>query len=323
MIESLNTFAHCFAGSMLKPARQLLSVIVLATAILTTGGGSVAHAQYNLPPVGSMDNVVDPFKPGEVGVDEKLGSTIPTSTTFVDETGTKVTLGDYLHKDRPVILWMGYYECPMLCDKMSAGMVDAVKRIQLDAGKEFSILNVSIDPNESSGLAKAKKQTYLSELGQPGNAAAWNLLTGSPETIKTLADAVGYKFKKIKVKDETQYAHPAVLMILSPEGKLTRYLYPVAAAGVTFDPRTMQLSLIEASEGRIGSIVDRVILTCLHYDVKAGAYTKNAVALMKLGGGITILVMGLFLIPLWIKSARMKPGGDDDVDAREGQSVTT
>lgn len=289
---------------MFKPARQLLAAVAIVASIAS----SSARAQYNLPDVGSANKILEPFKQGEVGVDEKLGAMVPAGLTFVDESGAKVTLGDYLNKDRPVILWMGYYECPMLCDKMSAGMVEAVKHVQLAAGKEFSILNVSIDPNESAGLAKAKKATYLKELGQPGNAAAWNLLTGSPESIHTLADLVGYKFKKIDLKDASEYAHPAVLMVLSPEGKLTRYLYPLPAAGVVFDARTMQLSLIEASEGRIGSVVDRVMLTCLQYDAHAGKYTKDVVALMKLGGLVTVVVMGLIFIPLWLKAARSRPG---------------
>ena len=287
---------------MLKSARQLLAALAIATTI----GVSGVRAQYNQPELGSLDKVIEPFKKGEVGVDEKLGAIVPSNVVFTDESGAKVELGSYLHKDAPVILWMGYYECPMLCDKMSGGMVDAVKKIQLDAGKEFSILNVSIDPNESAGLAKAKKATYLKELGQPGNATAWNLLTGSPESIHALADAVGFKFKKVEYKDEVSYAHPAVLMILSPEGKVTRYLYPLPAAGVVFDARTMQLSLIEASEGKVGTVIDRLILTCLHYDPHTGVYTKDAVMLMRVGGGLTIGVMALILVPLWIRAARSK-----------------
>lgn len=303
---------------MIRIARHVLS----ALALLGSFAGTAA-AQYNQPELGSLNRVIEPYKAGEVGVDEKLGAVVPTSITFTNENGDKVALADFLGHDRPVILWLGYYECPMLCDKMSAGMVDAVKGIKLDAGKEFSILNVSIDPNESAGLARAKKATYLKELGQPGNAAAWNLLTGSPESIKALADSVGYKFKKVvtngKDGEETQYAHPAVLMILSPEGKVTRYLYPLAKEGVQFDPRTMQLSLIEASEGRVGSVVDRVILTCLHYDPKVGQYTYVAVRLMQWAGALTVLLMAAILFPIWFRAARKK--NDDDGSDNESRSV--
>lgn len=287
---------------MPRLARHLLTAFASVVAFGTT----VAVAQYNLPEVGSMNRAVEPYQAGEVGVDEKLGAIVPSSTTFTDESGKKVALGEFLGNDRPVILWLGYYKCPLLCDKMSGGMVEAVKGIKLDAGKEFSILNVSIDPNESAALARAKKSTYLKELGQPGNAAAWNLLTGSPESIKSLADSVGYKFKKVTIDGESQYAHPAVLVVLSPEGKVTRYLYPLPAAGVVFDPRVMQLSLIEASEGRVGSVVDRLVLTCLQYDAHTGKYTYVAVQMMKWAGALTILVMGAILIPIWIRAARAR-----------------
>lgn len=270
----------------------------------------VALAQYQRPDIGSMNRVPELYEPGEVGVDEKLGNVVPMSATFVDEAGAKVALSDFLGKDRPVILWLGYYECPMLCDQMSAGMVEAVKGIQLDAGKEFAIVNVSIDPNESASLARAKKETYLKELGQPGNAAAWNLLTGSPESVNALAESVGYKFKKVEFDGETQYAHPAVLMVLSPEGKVTRYLYPLPRQGVAFDSRTMQLSLIEASEGKVGSVMDRLILTCLRYEAHAGKYTWVAMNLMKWAGVLTLVVMAAFLVPVWVRAARSKSSAD-------------
>jgi protein SCO1/2 len=295
---------------MTRFARHLLPAFAIVASI-----APLARAQYNLPEVKAVNGVTEPYQAGEVGVDEKLGSIVSGSTMFVDESGTKVPLSNFLGHDRPVILWLGYYECPMLCDKMSGGMVTAVRGIQLDAGKEFSILNVSIDPNESAALARAKKATYLKELGQPGNAAAWNLLTGSPDSIKMLADSVGYKFKKVVLNSadgaETQYAHPAVLVVLSPEGKVTRYLYPLAAAGIAFDPRTMQLSLIEASEGRIGTVVDRVVLTCLRYDAHTGKYTWIAVRLMQWAGALTILIMAAILVPLWIRSARTKSTNDE------------
>lgn len=302
---------------MPKLSAHLLAAAAMIASITATN----SRAQYNQPELGSMNRVVEPYKAEEVGVDEKLGAIIPLSTTFVDESGTKVPLSDFLGRDRPVILWLGYYECPMLCDKMSAGMVGAVRGIQLDAGKEFSILNVSIDPNESAALARAKKATYLKELGQPGNAAAWNLLTGSPESIKALSDVVGYKFKKVELDGETQYAHPAVLVVLSPQGKVTRYLYPIASAGVQFDSRTMQLSLIEASEGKIGSVVDRVMLTCLRYDAHTGKYTYVAVNMMRWAGAITIAIMAAILFPLYIRAARAKksddgfPGGGQSLPA--------
>lgn len=277
---------------------QLLSLLAAVSV------ASLAPAQYNRPELGSLNKPLEPFKEGEVGIDEKPGAQVPLDAQVRDEEGQTLSLGSLLKPGRPTILWLGYYECPMLCDKMSEGMVKAVKDIRLDAGTEFSVIQLSINPNEVPADAKAKKETYIKKIGRPGDASGWNLLTANPEPIAQVADAVGYKFKKVQIDGLTQYAHPAALVILSPEGKVTRYLYPKAAEGVQFDERTMQLSLIEASNGQIGSTVDRILLTCLHYDPTTGKYTWVAVNLMKLGAAITVVVMGAILLPFWFRSAR-------------------
>jgi protein SCO1 len=289
---------------MIYSIRQLLFTGLAAVAAT----GSVAPAQFAPAPVGTLNRDALPYEEGEMGVDEKPGALVAPDLQFFDEQANRVTLGSYLNQGRPIILWLGYYDCPMLCDKMSAGMVESVKQVKLDAGKDFAILNVSIDPNESATLAAAKKQTYLDELGQPDNAAAWHLLTGSPESIKQLTDSVGYKFKKVSIKDGSEYVHPAVLIILSESGKVTRYVYPDGnRAGVTFDPRTMQLSLIEAGEGKVGSTLDKVMLTCLMgWDGTAGKYTASVLKLMSWTAGLTLLVMSVLIVPAWIRAARGK-----------------
>ena len=286
------------------PRRQLLLSLI---AVL--GGATSSFAQYQKPDVGSMDKVVEPYQAGEVGVDEKPGATVPLDLKFVDEEGRDVTLGSYLGHGRPIILWLGYFECPALCDRMSGGMIRAVRGIKLDAGREFSILNVSINPNDVPGVAKQKKINYLKELGQPGDAKGWDLLTGSPESIATLTGDVGYKFKAVQTVDGTEFAHPAVLLILSPEGKVTRYLYP-QSTGLEFDGQTMRYSLIEAAEGKVGTTVDQFLLTCLRYDAHTGKYTKDAQAIMKWAGALTVVIMAAIFFPLWIRAAR-KPADDD------------
>lgn len=262
------------------------------------------RAQYRQPELGTLNKPLELYQPDEVGVDEKLGNQVPLDAQFKNEEGESIAFGSLLKPNRPTILWLGYFDCPMLCDKMSAGMVKAVKVIRLDAGTEFAVVQVSINPSEVPADAKRKKETYIEKIGKPGTATGWNLLTANPEPIAAVAGSVGYKFKKVTVEGETQFAHPAVLVILSPEGKVTRYLYPKASEGVEFDDRTMQLSLIEASNGTIGSTVDRILLTCLHYDPTTGRYTWVAVNLMKLGGAITIAIMGAILIPFWIRGAK-------------------
>ncbi len=264
----------------------------------------LCRAQYKQPELGTYNKPLELYKPDEVGVDEKPGAQVPLDAQLRNEDGETITFGSILRPNRPTILWLGYYECPMLCDKMSAGMVRAVKNIKLDAGTEFAVIQLSINPSEVPADAKAKKESYVQKMGTPGAATAWKLLTANPEPIAQVANAVGYKFKKVTVDGQTQFAHPAVLMILSPEGKVTRYLYPKAAEGVEFDDRTMQLSLIEASHGTIGSTVDRILLTCLHYDPTTGKYTWVAVNLMKVGGAITIVIMASILIPFWIRGPK-------------------
>lgn len=282
---------------MRLPKLQLLALAAICMI------APLSRAQYTRPEIGSMNKPLELYQPDEVGVDEKPGGQVPLDAVVRNEEGETVTFGSLLKPNRPSILWLGYYECPMLCDKMSAGMVKAVKDIRLDAGTEFAVIQLSINPSEVPADAKTKKETYIEKIGRPGTATGWTLLTGNPEPIAAVANSVGYKFKKVTVEGETQFAHPAVLVILSPEGKVTRYLYPKAGEGVEFDDRTMQLSLIEASNGTIGSTVDRILLTCLHYDPTTGKYTWVAVNLMKLAGAITLVIMAVIFIPFWIKGA--------------------
>lgn len=298
--------------------RQLRSACLVLAVAATA---SVASAQYDKQDIGSMDMPVNPVQPGEVNVQEKLGSYVPLSDAFLDEESQPVTLNTYVNKGRPIILWLGYYDCPQFCDRMSAGLVRGVKNLKLEGGKEFAIVHVSINPNEVPGLAKQKKINYTKELGWPGESKGWNLLTGKPESIAALTDSVGYKYKAVKVKGETEYAHPAVLVVLSPEGKVARYLYPQQGGGdLAFDPETLRLSLIEASEGRVGSTIDHLMLTCLRWDAQTGKYTKDAVALMKWAGALTVLIMAAVLLPLWIRAAR-KPA--DAEHSPQGGTLAT
>lgn len=307
---------------MMKPLARQLRAASLALAVLAATAG-VSRGQYAKPEIGELNKPVEPYQPGEVNVDEKLGSYVPLGDPFLDEDGRDVTLKGYLAENRPVILWLGYYDCPQFCDRMSAGLVRGVKDIRLDSGKEFAIVHVSINPNEVPGLAKQKKINYTKELGQPGESKGWNLLTGSPQSIASITSAVGYKYKAVKGLDgETEYAHPAVLVVLSPRGEVTRYLYPQQGGGdLAFDPETLRLSLIEASDGKVGSTLDKVMLTCLRWDAHTGKYTWVATALMKWAGGLTVLAMAAVFLPLWIRAAR-RPD-DDGNDAAHGGTLAT
>lgn len=228
-----------------------------------------------------------PQQMAKVGVSEHRGDMLPLDLRFTDDTGKEVRLGDYFEAGKPVILDLGYYNCPMLCDLVMNGLSDAVKEMNWfpHASKgDYQIITVSIDPTENHKLAAAKKQNYIEELGDPDSARGWHFLTGDQNNIEALAQAVGFGYQ---FDDrQMQYAHPAVLFIITPQGKISRYLY-----GVKFPERTLRLSLVEASDGKIGSALDQIILTCFHYDPSIGSYSLQAMQLMRAGGFLTVLIV--------------------------------
>ena len=211
---------------------------------------------------------------------------------FRDETGSEVTLGRYFQQGKPVVLTLGYYECPMLCNLVLNGVVESLKALPFTPGEEFEIVSVSIDPLETPDLASAKKARYVEAYGKEGASESWHFLTGSEENARALADAVGFHYNYVPEKDE--YAHPAVIFVATPDGRTARYLY-----GVRYDPKTLRLSLVEAAEGKVGSTIDRVLLYCFHYDAAAGTYVPAALNLMRAGGLVTMLLLGLLLLYYW------------------------
>jgi protein SCO1/2 len=228
----------------------------------------------------------------DIGIDEKGGAMLPLDTVFKDEHGQIVSLGDYFHKDRPVILQLSYFGCPMLCTLVANGMVDSLNDLKLEMGKDFEVINLSFDPSENSTLASLKKQSFLSAYNRPAGAASWHFLTGEKDSIDRVTRAVGFRYKWIE--SNHQFSHPAAIMLLTPEGKISRYLY-----GVKFDPKTLRLSLVEASEGKIGTTTDQILLTCFHYDKYAGKYNVAAMNVMRLGGVTTVLILGA-VIGTWL-----------------------
>ena len=235
-----------------------------------------------------------------VTVVEHLNAQIPLDLTFNDEDGKPVQLKQFFNGKKPVVLQMGYFGCPMLCSLVSQGLVNSLKDVKLNAGSDYEVVYVSIDPTEGAGMAKAKKQSFLDVYGHgSASAAGWHLLTGQEPQIKQLADAVGFQYKWIEAAG--QFSHPACLMVATPDGKLSRYLY-----GVKFDPQTVRLSLVEASDGKIGSTGDAFILTCFQYDGTTGRYALVAINLMKLGGVLAILGVAGMVAFFARKGARHK-----------------
>ncbi len=230
-------------------------------------------------------------KPGllsKIGIDQRLNNQVPLDLTFVEETGREVKLGEYFGK-RPVMLALVYYECPMLCTQVLNGLVSALGTLKFDVGREFDVVAVSINPREGPGLATQKKAAYLERYGRPQTAAGWHFLTGKEEDIGRLAAAVGFRYEY----DATigQYAHGAGIELLTPKGVVSRYFY-----GIEYSPRDIRFGLIEASEERIGTPVDDVLLLCYHYDPSTGQYGATAIGMVRIGAVATILAFLVFLV---------------------------
>jgi protein SCO1/2 len=235
-----------------------------------------------------------------VGITEHPGGRLPLNLEFKDEEGETVRLSQYFPGDRPVILTLGYFTCPMLCPLVLNALVDGLKGIPWTPGREFEIVTVSIDPLDTPILAKLKKENYLTEYGRPGAAGGWHFLTGREENIKKLADAIGFNYRYIK--ERGQYAHAAGIFLAAPDGRMARYLY-----GVQYPSKTLRLALAEAGKGSIGTTVDQVLLFCFHYDAQEGRYTLVASNLMRLGGAATALVVGVWLFTSWRRGSHKKP----------------
>jgi protein SCO1/2 len=272
----------------LAPALAATLVVTLA-CLLCLAAAAPAAAQTDLKDTDARGEPLPDDLEG-VGVTEKLGEQVPLDLRFTDEHGQPVTLARYFDGARPVILNLGYMGCPMLCGLVANGMVDAMTGMEDTAGEEYVVLSVSIDHTETPTLATAKKQGYIGQYGRAAAEQGWHWLTSLEEQqVRALTDAVGFGFRWNDARQE--YAHAAVIIILSPDGKVMRYLY-----GIQFDPRTLELSLIEAADGKTGSSLDKFLLFCFHYDAESGRYGPAARNIMKAGGAVTIaIVVGMVL----------------------------
>jgi protein SCO1 len=227
-----------------------------------------------------------------IDVVEKLDTFAPLDVPFRDEAGAPVTLRRYFDGKRPVILTFNYSSCPMLCSLQLNGFVKSLKQLAWTAGGEFQVVTISLDPKETPESAARFKERYLAQYGRPGAAAGWHFLSGSEADVRRIADAVGVSYAYNEARGE--WIHPASITLLSPEGKVARYLY-----GLEHESRTLRLSLVEASEGKAGGSVDRLLLYCFHYDADEGRYAPMARNVMKLGGGLSALLLGGLLASLW------------------------
>ncbi len=259
------------------------------------------------------DGLVDPRDmPGplkEVGIEQHLGEQLPLDAVFVDERGREVSLGDVFGA-RPVVMVFVYYECPMLCPMVLNGVAKSLGVLSFDAGQEFDVVVVSIDPAETPEMAAAAKRTTVKRYGRPETAAGWHFLTapqgeGGAESIRRVTEAAGFRYAFVEESGVTpeggrryQFAHASSMIVVTPDGKLAKYLM-----GIDFPPKDVRLALVEASAGRIGTVVDQILLYCFRYDPKLGKYTAVVTRILRLAGVAFCLGLALFLFIMWRRDA--------------------
>ena len=236
-----------------------------------------------------------------VRIEQHLDAQVPGALEFRDEAGRTVRLGDYFH-DKPHILILVYFRCPKLCPMVLEGLCGSLQGLaDFDIGNQFDVITVSFDPQDTPSMAAERKEIYVSRYGRPGAEGGWHFLTGQQPAIAALTDAVGFRYAYDA--RQNQYAHAAGIMILTPEGRISRYFNNVA-----YLPRDLRLGLVEASNHKIGSPVDQVLLYCFHYDATKGKYTASVMNFVRVGGVLIVLALGAFGFAMWRRERRQLRG---------------
>ncbi len=260
--------------------------IVFTLALLSAFAGAQINSGVMSPPANTR-----PPRLENVGIEQHLDMQVPPNLTFLDETGKSVKLGDYFGR-KPLILNLVYYNCTMLCGEALAGLSSAMRLVKFDLGNEFDVITISFDPRETPEMAAAKKVDYVKRYGRANAAAGWHFLTGQPESINALTKTVGFQYQYDAKTN--QYAHATAIMVLTPQGRISRYFY-----GVDFPPKDLRMGLVEASQGKIGNAVDAVLLYCYHYDPETGKYGAMVGNILRLAAAATILLLGGLFFVLW------------------------
>jgi protein SCO1/2 len=278
----------------MRIARTILASLAASAATATlcaqvsVGGGYVPSA----PTADAIPELEG------VTIIDKLDSQLPLSATFRDDHGNPVTLRDVLPKDRPAILQIGYMKCPMLCSLVMNALVRGIQDMDWTVGQQYDIIALSVNPKEGPDLAEGKKAGYVAEYGRPQSAAGWHFLTGEESSIRSVTDAVGFEYR---MQENGEYSHAAGIFILTPDGRLSRVLY-----GVKYDSANVRMALLEASQGKVGTTLDRIILWCHIYDAQAGGYVVMAMRVMQLGGVLTLMLLGGGLGWFWWREAQAR-----------------
>ena len=246
-------------------------------------------------PLGAQQSMNPPIL-RQVRFEQKLNSRISPDLVFRDESGRNVRLGDFFG-NKPIVLSLVYFDCPALCTEVLNGELSTLRSIPLDLGKDFEAITVSFEPTDTPDRAKAKRDVYAGQYGRPGAAQAWHFLTGDRKSIDALTQEVGFHYAYDSAN--RMYAHPAGIVVLTPDGRIDRYYY-----GVQYLPRDVRLGLVDASEGKIGTITDQALLYCYQYNPESGKYGMVIMNVVRAGGGLTVLALGIFMFVMFRRDRR-------------------
>jgi len=264
-------------------ACSAISALTVVNAQMAAGPASAGFKREAGTPASQVPQVLR-----EIGFDQNIDQRVPLDTTFRDEAGATVRLGDYFGR-KPVVMVFAYYDCPMLCTQVINGLSSALGVMSLNPGKDFEIVTVSFSPRDTPATAAAKKAVYLDRYKRPGAAEGWHFLTGDQPQIDRLTKAAGFRYAW---DEETkQYAHPSGVIVLTPDGRLSKYLF-----GIEYGPRDLRLGIVEASAGKVGTVADALLLYCYHYDPMTGRYGFVIMRTIRIAGAATVLALGAFII---------------------------
>jgi protein SCO1/2 len=244
----------------------------------------------------SAQQLTTPAILNRVSITQNLNAQIPRDLVFRDETGKSVRIGDFFGQ-KPILLSLVYFDCPALCTEVLNGELRTMKAISLDLGKDFEAVTVSFEPKDTPELAQAKRDVYAGQYGRPEAANHWHFLTGEQQSIAALTDAVGFRY----AYDSSirQYAHAAAILVLTPGGRIDRYFY-----GVIYPARDVRLGLVEASEGKVGTLTDHALLYCYQYDPMTGKYGVVVINVLRVAGGFTVLALGIFMTLMFLRERK-------------------
>jgi len=274
-----------------QPSANFIHRVCLAALLAVCASPARAASQPMAP-----SNIVQ-----NAAIDQKLDSQVPLDLEFRDEGGSPVRLSQFVNGSKPVVLSLVYYRCPGLCTMTLNGMSRAFRPLQFSAGKEFEVVTVSIDPKETPDLAAEKKRQYVKDYGRAGAAQGWHFLTGDEPAIRSLAEAVGFRY--VYDPNTNQYAHAAGIMVLTPAGRVARYFY-----GLEYSSRDLRWGLVEASQNRIGSVADTINLLCYAYDPMSGKYGVPVIRTLRAAAVLTMAMLAGFVLLMLRRERRAARG---------------